>query len=277
MNRTASHRTTLVAAALAIAACSKAEKPAESAAVAPAAPNTVHINASDYAFEAPDSLPSGITTFHMMNGGKEPHQVVIVKMAMADFQKMSPTAPPPADLVVIGGASAAIPGATAEATMDLPPGTYTLVCFIPSADGMPHMMKGMLRPLTVTQGTSTAVMPTSEISVKLVDFGFEFSAPLTAGHHVLRIENAGPQMHEMVLVRLEPGKKAEDFAKWAEKPAGPPPGTLLNGGAPMTVGVANVVPVDLTPGEYALICFVTDAKDQKVHVLHGMIKQITVM
>ena len=34
--------------------------------------------------------------------------------------------------------------------------------------------------------------------------------------------------------------------------------------------------VELTPGDYGLICFVPDAKDGKPHLAHGMVKTITV-
>jgi uncharacterized cupredoxin-like copper-binding protein len=34
--------------------------------------------------------------------------------------------------------------------------------------------------------------------------------------------------------------------------------------------------VDLTPGNYAFICFLPDAKDGKPHALHGMTKQFTI-
>ena len=30
------------------------------------------------------------------------------------------------------------------------------------------------------------------------------------------VENAGPQVHEVVMVKLSPGKTIEDFAMWAE-------------------------------------------------------------
>ena len=34
--------------------------------------------------------------------------------------------------------------------------------------------------------------------------------------------------------------------------------------------------VELTPGEYGLICFVPDAKDGKLHLMHGMMEQFKV-
>ena len=33
---------------------------------------------------------------------------------------------------------------------------------------------------------------------------------------------------------------------------------------------------DLTPGNYALLCFVPDAKDGKPHLEHGMVKQFKI-
>jgi len=38
----------------------------------------------------------------------------------------------------------------------------------------------------------------------------------------------------------------------------------------------NVIEVNLQPGEYALICFLPDAKDGKPHLLHGMLKQLKI-
>ena len=32
----------------------------------------------------------------------------------------------------------------------------------------------------------------------------------------------------------------------------------------------------LTPGDYALICFVPDTKDGKAHLIHGMVKTVKV-
>jgi uncharacterized cupredoxin-like copper-binding protein len=57
---------------------------------------------------------------------------------------------------------------------------------------------------------------------------------------------------------------------------GPPPVIPAGGVVGLAPGEENLLTVDLAPGEYALYCFVPDAKDGKEHVEHGMFKQITV-
>jgi uncharacterized cupredoxin-like copper-binding protein len=267
-------------AGLALHACAKTEKAPEAPqAVVPA---TVHVTAADYSFQAPDTLTSGLTTFHLMNEGKELHHLVLVRLApgqtAADLQKLSPDAPPPPGVVMIGGPNFSAPGGTAEATVDLKPGNYAMICLIPSsADGKLHLMKGMIRGLTVTEGTVAVQSPSPDLTIKLSDYSFESSGPLTAGHHVIRVENTAAQMHELVFVKLEAGKTQQQLMEWIEKPMGPPPAVPLNGVSPLSMGEANFVTVDLTPGEYAFICFVSDAKDGKPHFMHGMTKAITVM
>jgi uncharacterized cupredoxin-like copper-binding protein len=44
----------------------------------------------------------------------------------------------------------------------------------------------------------------------------------------------------------------------------------------MVPGQPAYFTVNVTPGEYALICFLPDHKDGKEHHEHGMIEQITV-
>jgi hypothetical protein len=91
------------------------------------------------------------------------------------------------------------------------------------------------------------------------------------------VENAGPQAHEVVLLRLAPGKKVEDFAHWAETGLkGPPPAEPLGGVTVLDKGGRGSFEVELSPGDYGLICFVPDSKDGKPHLAHGMMKTIKV-
>ena len=57
---------------------------------------------------------------------------------------------------------------------------------------------------------------------------------------------------------------------------GPPPGEPLSGVAGLGVGKTATFPLTLTPGNYALICFIPDAKDGKPHFVHGMIQNFKV-
>src|SRR5207253_6376725 len=93
---------------------------------------------------------------------------------------------------------------------------YVFVCWIPSLDGVPHVMKGMLRPLLVTPGAAApaAAEPATDVTIKLTDYDFQLSQPLTAGKHVVRVENTGAQAHEIVIAALSAGKTLQDFIAW---------------------------------------------------------------
>ena len=105
------------------------------------------------------------------------------------------------------------------------------------------------------------------------DFGWTFSTPLKAGKRTLKLVTAPGQAHELVMLKLVPGKTAKEAAIWAEKPEGPPPFTWAMGVSPMAPGLPNYWSVDLTPGRYALVCFIPDVKDGKPHLLHGMLQE----
>jgi uncharacterized cupredoxin-like copper-binding protein len=50
----------------------------------------------------------------------------------------------------------------------------------------------------------------------------------------------------------------------------------MGGVSGMAPGMHADFPVTLTPGDYALICFVPDKTDGRLHAEHGMIKQFHV-
>ncbi len=270
-----------------LAGCGMQENPDDSAAAENAAPATtlapahaLAIAAADFAFAAPDTVPAGWTRITLTNNGPSLHHVQLVRLddghTLADLhQAMTSAGPPPAWAVFVGGPNAAVPGASAVGDVDLKPGNYAIICVIPDSTGRPHVMSGMARPLTVVSGPETAE-PTADATVKLVDYGFEESAPLTAGHHVIRVENAGQQPHELVMVQLAPGKTAQDVATYVEgNMQGDPPGKPIGGVTGIVPGDASYFEVDLTPGDYAYLCFFP-GPDGKPHVAHGMIRQFTV-
>lgn len=251
--------------------------------VAAAKPNEMTVVATDYKFDAPDQVPSGMMTVHLVDNGSEMHHVAFIKLndekTMADVeQAMKTQGPMPTWAVDHGGVNPPRPGGgMASATQMLEPGNYALLCFVPSADGMPHFAKGMVRPLTVTASTdASAPAPTADIVMTLSDYTFTTSKPITAGKHTIRIENNGTQSHELMLARLVPGKKASEVPTWAEKPIGPPPAEPIGGVPAIAKGTSAFITADFTPGDYAFVCFIPDAKDGKPHFEHGMVQQVHV-
>ena len=267
------------------AGCAKKPEPAAEQALAPApapvVPPTVVIHASDYALQAPDTIPGGWVTLRLDNSGKELHHAGLVRLdqgkTAADLAKLGPTDPPPAWAIMMGGPNAAAPGGPAvETTLKLAPGNYVILCVIPSPDHMPHFTKGMIRPLTVIAPTTAAAPPEADLTVTLVDYSFAFSKPVTAGKHTIRITTAPGQPHEFLVARLAPGKVAADLSKWIDTMNGPPPAMPVGGTTPLNAGEEAQVTINFAPGEYVLICFFPDAKDGKYHSAHGMMTQIKV-
>lgn len=243
---------------------------------------TVTITARDYAYEVQDTIEAGYVNLHLVNKGTELHHVQLLRLEQGKtlgdmFKALEAGGPPPAWVVDVGGPNTPVPGGESYAALDLKAGRYALVCFIPSPDGKPHIMKGMAKEITVKPAKAPHAAPkTQATTVTLSDYDFSFSKPLVAGRQTIRVVNKAQQPHEIVIARLAPGKTAMEIAQWAEKPQGPPPGAPVGGTTGMAKDGWNDITVDLEAGNYALICFIPDAKDGKPHLVHGMIKEITV-
>jgi plastocyanin len=244
----------------------------------------IRVTASDFAYQAPDTIAAGAATVHLVNKGKELHQAQLIKLeegkTLEDVGRaLKSGGPIPSWIKFAGGPNAVAPGQETQASSVLAPGQYAYICLIPSPDGVMHAAKGMARPFTVTAAStgSAARQPSADVTIKLVDYDFQPSQPLKAGRQTILVENAGPQPHELVLLRLAPGKKVEDFATWSETGMkGPPPAEPLGGVTLLDQGARGTFSANLTPGEYGFICYFPDKKDGKPHLAHGMMKTIKV-
>jgi uncharacterized cupredoxin-like copper-binding protein len=247
-----------------------------------AAPRTVTVTARDFALDLPDSMAAGAVTLRLVNQGKEFHHVWIARLEDGHtvddvLAAMKTRAPLPAWLKDAGGPNAPRPmGGEASATVLLQPGRYIVACLIPSKDAVPHLMKGMVRQLTVVPTAHPAKAPAADAIMTLRDYSFFLSRPLAPGKHVIEVRNEGTQWHEFELVQLAPGKTPQDVIAFIEHGTGTPPGLPLGGISPLAVGGTSYMPVDLQPGRYALICFLPDLTDGKQHFEHGMVQQFEV-
>lgn len=262
---------------------------AQSGAAAPASQasfdpttHTAVVHAKDFAFDAPDSITAGWTTFHLVNDGPSLHHIQLVRLDSGKTAEdlaaaMKNPGPPPRWAVFVGGPNAPDPGSQADATLNLAAGNYVMLCLVDIPGGVPHFTKGMVRPLKVTAASGSAgTEPTADVTVSLADYKFDVQGSLTAGKHTIKVENKGPQPHEIEVFRLAPGKTLNDLGAWTKNPQGPPPGNALSGISAIVPGTTAYFAADLTPGDYLFLCFLPDAKDGKPHLDHGMVKQLKI-
>jgi uncharacterized cupredoxin-like copper-binding protein len=248
----------------------------------------VTIEAADYSFKAPATIPSGYVDVTIKNVGQEGHQVQFVKVNGVSDEEFT-TAIGNTDIgalkdsVFLGGPNGAGPGESATATVKLDPGTYKIVCVIPAADGKSHAAHGMIGSIEAKKtSASVETAPKTVGTIALGDFVFEPPADFT-GKGTYAVENQGNQVHELALFKIADGKTMDDVKAFilsppgTPPPAGPPPFTEAGGTVGLSPGVTAWLSMDLAPGKYAMFCFFPDpAKDNMPHALEGMIKEVTV-
>ncbi len=255
-------------------------------ATAVATPPDVHFTARDFAFEGPDTISAGMTTLVLHNDGPTLHHLLLLRLedgkTLQDLESavstMKPTDMPPSWAVPVGGVNPPDPGSDTRATLDIKPGNYAVTCVVDVPDHVPHIMKGMIKGLTVVPATGpSAPAPASDLTVTAVDFSFAFSAPPTAGHHVIKFVNDG-QAAPRVGDR-PPRRRAR---RWTTSPSGARRSratcraSSLGGAAPMAPGIVEYIPVDLTPGNYVALCFVLDPTSHMPHLAEGMVSPFTI-
>lgn len=116
------------------------------------ATETVTMDLVDFGFEPSDfEVAAGIVTFETTNVGEEDHELAVLPGG-GEVPFVSPGEPDEDALAAAGAFELeAFPaGESCNATWELEPGTYTLFCIVPSADGETHYEKGMKGTLVVS-------------------------------------------------------------------------------------------------------------------------------
>jgi len=274
--------TPLLLALALVAACAKETAPP----APPPTPQQVTITANDFGYVLPSTpIAAGVTTITLANSGKELHQIQLYRLTegktLADFTAAEQAGgPPPTWALLEGGPNAVLPGQQVVATVTLQAGAYVLLCRVPSPDGTPHEMKGMILGLEVqpaADGAVAAAFPAGDIQVSLADYAFVLSQPITAGAHTFQVKNDAAQPHEVVVVRVPPGGSMDAWKAWLTGGMQTAwPGEPFAGLTAIAPGATQDFSANFTPGTYGFICFVPDAKDGQPHLLHGMVTQFTV-
>jgi hypothetical protein len=245
---------------------------------------TIEVTATDHHFTmSATTVAEGVVPIELVNDGTWPHQVLVARLAdgqtKEDYLAAFEGGEVAADELIThaGGVNIVDPGTSGSGYADLAPGTYVVLCFIPGEHGESHLMDGMIEELTVVPDETVAAPqdPVGEIS--LVDFGFALPEGGLTRPGTYRVTNDGKQTHEMALMRLDDGVALGDVAAYLQGGfKGESPVTFTGGAGGIEVGKDSYVDLDLEPGTYLAMCFLTDKATGKRHVELGMLTQLTV-
>ncbi|HMB97748.1 MAG TPA: hypothetical protein VKM36_04650 [Balneolaceae bacterium] len=250
----------------------------------------ITIVAEDYAFQAPDQILSGWTTFQYENQGNEAHFLFLTKMPEGvTFDEYAGDALVPFNAVwyalrdeginteevmerlgaqmpdwfwtleFTGGAGIISPGITTDVTLNLEPGTYALECYMKTEDGELHSMEGMLRELTVTDTPSEAAAPEADIAITLSNFEMAIDGNLSPGNHTVSVHVAeNPEEgygHNVHVTRLADDTNTQEIAEWMDwfdvnGLQNPSPAMFTGGMQLLPEGGTGYFSLDLEPGRY---------------------------
>src|SRR6188508_1106595 len=215
---TASPAPASAAASASPAASASAPASASASAGAGTGGSTLALQAQDFSYLGPSTVEAGVTTVTLENVGAETHQAQLVRIndgkAFSDLTTALATGDPSAALAIVtlsGGPTAVPAGTTGESTQSLEAGNYAFLCFISGADGIPHVAKGMISPLTVTGTASGGSLPAGDATVVAKDFSFDAPTPVSSGEHTFTFTNNGPQPHEAGIVKLAAGTTVDQL------------------------------------------------------------------
>jgi hypothetical protein len=244
----------------------------------------VSIEAKEYSFGLPKEVLSGTVEFTLKNTGKELHIAALERIkdgkTFADATKDLQSATPPADPAAeeVGGLSATGPTNTSNVTLKLEPGSYFFACFVPAADGKPHVAMGLIQRFSVSEAEADpAPVPTAAGAVTAKDFSYSTTYKPTAGSQVISLTNEGTQGHEITLLQFKDGKGPADLAAFFANPSGDPPATFYGGPFIAKGGTATWKTQALEAGKsYFFMCLIPDPADNVPHAAKGMVLPVQV-
>ncbi len=117
----------------------------------------VEVEMVDFAFALPADIAAGEQLWRVRNGGEQLHHMVVFRLNEgATLNDMlawmeSEEGPPPGEPAAYVGIMSS--GYSADYTLNMTPGRYVAICFMPDhlgdASGMPHFMLGMVQEFEI--------------------------------------------------------------------------------------------------------------------------------
>ncbi|GGM19963.1 hypothetical protein [Deinococcus aerophilus] len=274
-----------------------------SAAAAQSAPN-VTITTTKDGYQVPAQVPAGYVHFTLKNDTDRPAEIQLFKLnpgVSADTLKsaVAALATDPGDnsadveariinsSELYGGVPELAAKANYDFTVNLEPGTYVVSTTSSNGDEKnPQALAnlGYFQTFEVTKGDNAAAAPKADYRLQLADFALAFPATnIAAGQHTWEVVNDGRQPHFVMIMPVKPGKTEADVMKFmmSDGPSGTQDESPISmdethGGGVISPGKTTYIDMNLAPGNYFAVCFVTDPKTKMPHAMLGMTRFFSV-
>lgn len=227
-------------------------------------------------------IPAGMTTTEFIEFVAPPSATPMALAEASPVVEVGDEGPPPWYYeTAMAGGPYTLSGDTNYAVVDLTAGEWVWWAEFPGAPQAPQ-------PITVT-GEMPADLPEPEadVTIEMADFVFNFSAPLTAGQHIIAVPNVGDQPHFLGIDGVPEGTTVDDILALAEAESGGMMGTPMAtpatdlsfedlepvfGTGDQSAGATAWYEVEMDPGTYVAVCFVTDPETGMPHIMLGMVE-----
>lgn len=232
-------------------------------------------NVSDMAhFAVIERLPEGVTIEDQVRDVAPPFQEGMDMLIAGDAEAAGAAFAQLPDwfgnVVFLGGPGLLSGGGTAQASVYLEPGRYTIECYV-KTNGVFHSYnpvpgeRGMVHELIVGEAAGDAQEPSSNATLAISSEGFELTdGALQAGVNTIRAEFVDQSVytnfvgHDAHIVRLDADTDLDALTGWMDWTAAngletPAPAVFVGGINEMPAGTHGYFTVDLEPGDYAFI------------------------
>lgn len=239
--------------------------------------NELTLEMVDYGYKVDGAVKSGLVTISSTNTGAEWHMAGFGKLkAGATVEQLTAALQaggeggeeedPTAEFIEeeLGSPGHILqPGSSQSLTVDLTPGNYVMLCFLPTeGEGTPHFAKGMVGGFTVEAGDAGVEEPEAEATVTLADEAEPVGVPseLKSGEHTFAVTSTGTSGKDFIVGQVNEGKPFgafdDYFTSLFEQEGGPPkgaaaqaPGRIHASTFEIEPGQTIYVTVDLKPGK----------------------------
>lgn len=230
----------------------------------------------DLRFSVPKSVPAGLTRIEFKNAAKAEGGAQLVRADAGHTPEEGLRAaaawaeegrPLPPWVHTAGGVGPTAPKGTGSATQELRPGGYAVI----------ETESNKSASFEVTGERQAAEPGSPEASIVASEYKFEPNG-LRPGRSRVLFDNQGAEPHFVTGAPIKAGKTLDDVRRFAETEKGESPvdEKAFFSTAVIDGGERQVVDVDLKPGRYALLCFVSDRKGGPPHAAKGMVSEATV-